>query len=69
MPTQAFLGIDVSKETWDLCLIFTRQDKGKHVPHSREGFELLVEGCGKQGQEKPHVCATRDTGGLRRVSL
>ncbi|GHS91979.1 hypothetical protein AGMMS49949_03310 [Alphaproteobacteria bacterium] len=44
MQTQAFLGIDVSKEKLDLCLIFNGKDKGKHVPHSREGFESIVEG-------------------------
>jgi transposase len=62
MQTQAFLGIDVSKQKLDICLLYNGQTSWKHVPNSQEGVESIAEWCEKLCPEKPHVCmeATSD---------
>jgi transposase len=59
---QAFLGIDVSKDKLDLCLIIGEKQYYKTVQNAQQGFEAIVKWCHMFGANNPHVCmeATSD---------
>jgi transposase len=59
---QAFLGIDVSKDKLDLCLIIGEKQRFKTVKNSQDGFDAIVEWCNEFCTDKPHICmeATSD---------
>jgi transposase len=52
----AILGIDVSKENFDVALLRGSKYKHKKFTNSRKGFEELTQWLGKLGVETLHAC-------------
>ena len=59
-----YLGIDVAKAKLDCCLLLeNNRQKSKVVPNSKEGFERLIEWCGKQGFLPADIHVTMESTG------
>ena len=52
----AILGIDISKENFDVALLRGSKYRHKKFTNARKGFEELSEWLGKLGVETLHVC-------------
>ena len=50
------IGIDVSKKTLDICVIFDEKTKKKSFANSESGFTALVAWINKLGLMNPHIC-------------
>jgi transposase len=53
---QPVLGIDIAKETFDVCLIVGDKSWNNHFDNSLAGFRNLVHWVEKYTQEKVHAC-------------
>ena len=53
---QAVLGIDIAKETFDICLIVGDKSWNDHFDNTPVGFRSLILWVKKHTQEKVHAC-------------
>ena len=53
---QSVIGIDVSKEKLDVCVLFNGKSKKKIVDNSVSGFKSLRDWISKNNIENPHIC-------------
>jgi transposase len=56
MMSVSILGIDVSKQKFDVALLVDEKTKHKTCKNSEEGFETLMLWLEKQGIQKVHAC-------------
>ncbi|GHU15719.1 hypothetical protein FACS189449_13490 [Alphaproteobacteria bacterium] len=50
------IGVDVSKETLDICAIFDGKIRGKTFENTEAGFKNLITWIAKLGLINPHIC-------------
>ncbi len=54
--TEAFLGIDIAKLTFDVCLLIGQQRQHKHFDNTPQGFTKLGRFLRSHGIEQVHAC-------------
>ncbi|WP_339045731.1 IS110 family transposase [Candidatus Mesenet endosymbiont of Agriotes lineatus] len=56
MQTKAVLGVDISKQKFDACLLVGSKERHKVFHNNKEGFERLVAWCNNHGADLIHLC-------------
>lgn len=56
MQENAVLGVDISKQKFDACLLIGSKERHKVFRNDQEGFEKLVAWCNGHGAEHIHLC-------------
>ncbi|GFY79760.1 hypothetical protein TNIN_54121 [Trichonephila inaurata madagascariensis] len=56
MQVNAVLGVDISKQKFDACLLIGSKERHKVFHNNQEGFEKLVAWCNNHGAKLIHLC-------------